>query len=79
MITHKNQSQKLAVAQRSMERSILVSQKDKIGNVFIRETTKVKDIIQAEKDLKTKWAGHVARITDGPKLQLNGPQEGTCK
>ena len=59
----KHQSRKLAAAQRSMERNILnISLRDKIRNEVIRERTKVKDVIQTARDLKSKWAGHLARM-----------------
>eukprot|EP00914_Ancora_sagittata_P021713 GHVO01043076.1.p1 GENE.GHVO01043076.1~~GHVO01043076.1.p1 ORF type:complete len:186 (+),score=14.28 GHVO01043076.1:383-940(+) len=58
----KHQTRKLAAAQRSMERSLLnISLKDKIRNEIIREQTKVKDVIQTAVEMKSKWAGHVAR------------------
>ena len=48
-----------------MERSILnISLKDKIRNGTIRERTKVKVIIETVRDLKSRWAGHVARMED---------------
>ena len=59
----KHQMKKLAVAQRSMERSLLgVTRKDKIRNEIIRERTKIKDVVNTTKELKWKWAGHVARM-----------------
>ena len=61
----KDQPRKLATSQRRMERSILnISLKDKIRNETIRERTKVKDVIETVRDLKSRWAGHVARMED---------------
>ena len=61
----KDQSRKLANSQRRMERSILnISLKDKIRNETIRERTKVKHVIETVRDLKSRWAGHVARVED---------------
>ena len=60
-----DQFRKLATSQRRIERSILnISLKDKIRNETIRERTKVKDVIKAVRDLKSRWAGHVARMED---------------
>ena len=61
----KDQSRKLATSQRRMERSILnISLKDKIRNETIRERTKVKDVLETVRDLKSRWARHVARMED---------------
>ena len=61
----KDQSRKLANSQRRMKRRILnISLKDKIRNETIRERTKVKHVIQTVRDLKSRWAGHVARMED---------------
>jgi len=58
-----NQKQKLAVAQRSMERAMLnITWRDKIRNEVIRSTTKVKDIIEKAEQTKGQWAGHLARM-----------------
>jgi hypothetical protein len=54
--------EKLSVAQRSMERSMMnVRRKDKVKNEKIRKSTQVKDVSVAVRELKWKWAGHVAR------------------
>ena len=54
---------KLAVAQRSMERAMLnITRRDKWRNEHIREKTKVVDILDKVDKLKWKWAGHVARM-----------------
>ena len=58
-----NQKQKLAVAQRSMERAMFsITRRDKIRNEVIRSTTKVKDIIQKAEQTKGQWAGHLAHM-----------------
>ena len=62
----KRQSEKLAVAQRSMERAMLnITLKDKIRKEEIRSKTKVKDIIETAKWMKGQWAGHLARMNNG--------------
>jgi Reverse transcriptase (RNA-dependent DNA polymerase) len=54
--------EKLAVAQRSMERSMMnVRRKDKVKNQKIRRSTQLKDVSMAVRELKWRWAGHVAR------------------
>jgi hypothetical protein len=56
---------KLATTQRSMERSMLgITKRDRKRNTWIRNKTKVTDIIQRVKSLKWQWAGHIARRTD---------------
>ena len=55
----------LGSAQRGMERSMLViSLRDRKRGSWIREKTKVKDILVAIKEQKWRWAGHVARRED---------------
>ena len=59
----KHLERKLAVAQRSMERSLLnITRRDKIRNEIIRSKTGVIDIIEKVKCMKGQWAGHVARM-----------------
>ena len=54
---------KLAVAQRSMERSMLgITIKDKIRNENIRARTKVEDVVWLAEKAKGQWAGHVTRM-----------------
>ncbi|CAH2235424.1 jg13282 [Pararge aegeria aegeria] len=49
-----------------MERAMLgVSLRDQIRNAEIRRRTRVTDIAQRVAKLKWKWAGHIARRTDG--------------
>ena len=61
----KHQKEKLAVAQRSMERSMLnITWKDKIRNEVVRSKTQVKDIIEKVQNMKCQWAGHLARMNN---------------
>ncbi|CAH2263873.1 jg21595 [Pararge aegeria aegeria] len=56
----------LRITQRAMERAILVvSLRDQIRNEEIRRRTRVTYIAQRVAKLKWKWAGHIARGTDG--------------
>ncbi|CAG9837260.1 unnamed protein product [Diabrotica balteata] len=57
---------KLRVTQRRMERSMLgITLRDRITNEDIRRRTGVTDIIEKIARLKWRWAGHIARMTDG--------------
>ncbi|CAH2235186.1 jg16174 [Pararge aegeria aegeria] len=57
---------RLSITQRAMERAMLgVSLRDQITNEEIRRRTRVTDIAQRVAKLKWKWAGHIARRTDG--------------
>ena len=57
---------KLEAAQRNMERSMLgITMRDRKTHEWIREKTKVQDILKTIKLGKWTWAGHVARRTDG--------------
>ena len=48
-----------------MERAILIiTLRDRKRSTWIREKTRVKDIIQVIKQQKWRWAGHVARINE---------------
>jgi hypothetical protein len=56
---------KLRVAQRAMERSMLgITLRDKMTNQWIRQQTKVVDVMERIASLKWNWAGHIARMTD---------------
>jgi endonuclease/exonuclease/phosphatase family metal-dependent hydrolase len=58
-------SNKLRVAQRAMERCMLgITLRDKKSNEWIRQQTKVVDVMQRIASLKWNWAGHIARTTD---------------
>ena len=66
---------KLQVTQRSMERCMIgITKLDKKRNQWIRNQTKVIDVIDRVKTLKWKWAGHVARRTDDKKKYFSGFQ-----
>ncbi len=56
---------KLMTTQHNMERSILnITLLDKKTIKWIREQTKLHDIIQAIKKKKWTWAGHISRLKD---------------
>ena len=56
---------KLRTTQRAMELQILhITKRDKKRNSWIRERTKVADIIERVARRKWKWAGHLARTKD---------------
>ena len=58
-------TQKLASAQRSMERKIIgLTWQDMKTSKWIRSQTKCKDITKVIKRLKWEWAGHLARRQD---------------
>ena len=63
-----NAKNKLAAAQKQMERSMLnITYRDRKTNIWAREKTQVTDVIEQVKRRKWTWAGHVTRIqiTDG--------------
>ena len=55
-----------------MERKMLgISLKDRKTNLWIRQQTRVKDILAESKRVKWRWAGHVIKLReDGQKGQL---------
>ena len=58
MDTNKEARKKIAVAQRSTERSVLnVTRRDKWQNATVRRYTRVVDILEKAEKLKWKWAG----------------------
>ena len=62
----KKQRERLAVAQRDMERSMLgITRKDKKRNEQIREKTGVDDIMEQIDVMKWSWAGHLGRMENG--------------
>jgi hypothetical protein len=72
-------SQKLTVAQRSMERSMLHKKKvDKVSSLKLRKATKIKDVVQTARELKWNWAGHVARYPNDrlPNIVANWEPKG---
>ena len=42
-----------------------ISLRDRKTNIWIREKTKVCDVVEKASTLKWRWAGHVARCSDG--------------
>ena len=57
--------QKLITTQRAMERKMFhLSIRDRVRHTEIRKSTKVKDIMNKIKELKWRWAGHIARTVD---------------
>ena len=56
---------KLAAAQTKMERSMLnITYRDRKTNIWVREKTKVTDVIEQVRRRNWTWAGHVSRIRD---------------
>ena len=56
---------KLAVAQRTIEGSLLnIVKRDKIQHEVIRSKTKVKEIIERVQCMRGQWAGLIARISN---------------
>ena len=59
----KRQENNLAVAERSMEITILnIARQDKIRNFAIRERARVTDIIERMCSMRGQWTGHIARM-----------------
>ena len=59
----KRQENKLAGAQRSMEKIVLtITKQEKIRNVAMRERTRVNCIIEQIVSLKGQWAGYNAQM-----------------
>ena len=57
---NKQAQKKLAAAQTKMERSMLnVTYKDRKTNIWVRERTKVIDIIKTVRKMKWSWAWHI--------------------
>ena len=55
----------LAAAQTKMERRMLnITYKDRKTNIWVRERTKVIDIINTVRKIKWSWAGHINRLKD---------------
>ena len=56
---------KLAAAQTKMERSMLnITYKDRRTNIWVRERTKLIDIIYTVRKMKWSWAGHINCLKD---------------
>ena len=61
----KASEEKLRVTQRAMERSMLgITLRDRMTNQWIRQQTRVVDVMERIASLKWSWAGHIARRTD---------------
>ena len=61
----KQAQNKLAAAQTKMERSTLnITYKDRRTNIWVRERTKLIDIIYTVRKMKWSWAGHINRLKD---------------
>ena len=59
----KRQENKLAVAEWSMERTILSNtRQDSIRNAVIREGPKVNEVIERIGSMKGQWAGHIPHM-----------------
>ena len=56
---------KLAAAQTKMERNMLnITYRDTKTNIWVRQRTKVTDVVEQIRSRKWTWAGHVSRIRD---------------
>ena len=61
----KQAQNKLAAAQTKMERSMLnITYKDRRTNIWVRERTKLIDIIYTVRKMKGSWAGRINRLKD---------------
>ena len=61
----KQAQNKLAAAQTNMERSMLnITYKVRRTNIWVRERTKLIDIIYTVRKMKWSWAGHINRLKD---------------
>ena len=61
----KQAQNKLAAAQTKMERSMLnITYKARRTNIWVRERTKLIDIIYTVRKMKWSWAGHINRLKD---------------
>ena len=71
----KQAQNKLATAHTKMERSMRnITHKDRNTNIWVRERTKVIDIINTVRKMKWSWAGHINRLNtiDGPRVSSLG-------
>ena len=62
-----------------MERSMLkIKRQDHVRYVDLRETSRIKDVVEKTKELKWSWAGHLARNEDArwSKLVIDWISEG---
>ncbi len=63
----KQAQNKLAASQTKIERSMLnITYKDRRTNIWVRERTKLIDIIYTVRKMKWSWAGHInaSKMTD---------------
>ena len=61
----KQAQNKHAAAQTKMERSMLsITYTDRRTNIWVRERTKLIDIIYTMRKMKWSWAGHINRLKD---------------
>lgn len=61
----KKHAQRIARTQRAHERRMLgIKLSDRKTNEWIREQTKITEVMERAAELKWRWAGHVARRTD---------------
>ena len=61
----KQAQNKLAAAQTTMERSMLnITYKDRMTNIWVRERTKLIDIMYTVRKMKWPWAGHINHLKD---------------
>ena len=61
----KQAQNKLEATQTKMERSMLnITYKDRKTNIWVRERTKLIDIIYTVRKMKWSWAGHINRLKD---------------
>ena len=61
----KAMEQRLAVTQHKMERSMLgIKWEERKTNNWVRNKSKVQDIVEAIKKRKWTWTGHISRMTD---------------
>ena len=67
----KRMQERLRTMQRSMECSMIgVTKRDYKTNMWVRQTSKVHNIMEHVKTLKWRWAGHVARMNDNKWTKL---------
>ena len=76
-------NQRLAVTQSAMTRSMLgITRRNRESNKWIREQTKVMDVVEKIRTLKWRWAGHVARMQENRWINVITswyPRDGTRK
>ena len=80
MDRNKTSGEKMAMAQQSMETSLLnITKRDNIRNEVIRSKTKVVDIIDKVQCMRGQWAGHIARMSNTRWAKITSewtPREG---